>query len=244
MTGFLRATVLVGTATLMAATPTLADHPASPPEQNKLLYAMQEKCGKDAAALFDALFYDKARTNGLRRRGSNEHKGEAEFENHYSTRFNKCFMWTYATLINPATTLVYPTRRHHAGARRHHYAGARRRHYVGARRHHRRPMRTRQLVTTKELMTVWDVNDNRLIANFVIVEPNKDSHELEPHAAWCWVVKPEKLSTFDPIVSLSSIDPLASSSSINVSFCAAPSQGSGLWLQWNALIKPYMQDGD
>jgi len=233
MTGFLRTTVLVSAAMLLAAMPTLADNPAGTPEQNKMLYALQEKCGKDAAALFDALFFDKARTNGLLRRGSNEQKGESEFQNHYSTTFNKCFMWTYTTLIDRTTMRVHPNRQRDAGARHHHHVAARRLRHVGARRHHRRPIRTHQLVTTKELMTVWDVNDNRLIANFVILEQNKNSHELEPHAAWCWVVKPEKLGTFDPLASLNSI---------NVNLCSVPSEGSDVWLQWSTLIKPYMQD--
>jgi len=45
MKGTLTTTVLVGAA-LLAATPTLADNPPRTPEQNKVLYELQERCTK------------------------------------------------------------------------------------------------------------------------------------------------------------------------------------------------------
>ena len=270
MTGLLRTTVLVGTATLLATMPTLADNPAGTPDQPTVNYEMQERCGKDAAALFHQLFLDKVKIDGLIHSDATGREGDLEFQNHYSNKFNKCFMWTYTMLIYPARQYPVSVHRHHSRGLRHvsahqshvsvhHHNSPRLRHVsvhryrVSVHRHHNGPLRhvshvrrlqpalrlrtTHQADSTKEQMTVWDVNDNRLIADFLIMgQEGRDIHEPESRVAQCWVVKPEKLSTFDPLAS--------SVYSMNTSLCFVPVDGNNPWLQWNALIKPYMQDSD
>jgi len=95
MTGILRITVLAGVAALRAAVPALADNAASTPEQKKVLYELQEMCGRDAAALFTEI-------TSANRTGSDvvamwAYRGNLTdpryiYEDHYSLERNKCFL--------------------------------------------------------------------------------------------------------------------------------------------------------
>jgi hypothetical protein len=50
-------------------------------EPNKVLYELQERCGKRAAEVFEKDFPDTKTTGVI-----------ADYENHYSPRLNKCFI--------------------------------------------------------------------------------------------------------------------------------------------------------
>ncbi len=56
-------------------------------QSRKEIYDLQERCGKRAAEIFDKDF------------PKDDRKGLEDFENHYSVRFNKCFMLETNTII-------------------------------------------------------------------------------------------------------------------------------------------------
>lgn len=89
MTVILRVAVLAGAAALLAATPTFADNPARTPEQNKVQYELQERCGKDAAELFSQQLRENQIASNPERTDINVNK--FDYESHYSSKFNDCF---------------------------------------------------------------------------------------------------------------------------------------------------------
>ena len=99
MTCILRTTLLAGAAALLAATSALADSTGRTPEQNKVLYELQELCGRDAAALFaeTASQNPQAKATGSDVVAVWAHLGTVTvprfiYENHYSPARNRCFL--------------------------------------------------------------------------------------------------------------------------------------------------------
>lgn len=193
----IRTTVLAGAAVLIAATPTLADNAALTPEQTKVRYELQERCGKDAAA-----FFDRIKTTRLIQPIIPTQTTSSNFQNHYSTEFNKCFMTTYVMIGDLGE------------------AG------------------------TRESQSLWDVNDNRMIGDFLTVAAeNRKVNTVMPRVARCWVWKPEKLNTLAPTGPSFALG--------DVNYCVPDQSNPGQFIvsppdygKWHALIKPYMQDSE
>jgi len=111
MTAILGIAVLVGAAALLAATPALADNTERTPEQNKVLYELQEMCARDAAALFTEMTSPDPHvtaTGGdvvaVWAYGGNVTGPRYIYEDHYSQERNKCFLLIRFTGIGPAST--------------------------------------------------------------------------------------------------------------------------------------------
>jgi hypothetical protein len=64
-------------------------------EPNKVLYELQERCGKQAADTFKKEMGDNITNN------NDGGQTIANFENHYNARLNKCFYLERAMIIHP-----------------------------------------------------------------------------------------------------------------------------------------------
>lgn len=89
-------TITLTAAALLVATPTLADNI---PEQNKVLYEVQERCNQRAQDFFDhqgRLWGDQEQLE----RSMPGNLYSKQFENHYNARLNKCFIVINTDVLN------------------------------------------------------------------------------------------------------------------------------------------------
>jgi hypothetical protein len=73
-----------------AAIPTFADSIRAP-EQNKVLYELQDRCAKHAAELFAEQLKDPSAWMGQAYVIGEDGSTKFDYKNHYSPRLNKCF---------------------------------------------------------------------------------------------------------------------------------------------------------
>lgn len=157
-----------------------------PPEQKKMQYELQEKCAKDAEDFLDRVKAGKVVGGLLGGLGIGEKQDIKQIQNHYSARFNKCF-------VSIDDTVTWELNGKGGDDR--------------------------------EEVSLWNVNDNNKIGDFVLVSNGELDHW---RTAWCWVKKPDY-----------------SGSGRDSDRCFDPSHIDGFSEnKWTALIRPYMQDSE